>query len=123
MRAREKGAFVIALTSMAYSRSVSSRHPSGKRLFEVSDLVIDNCGCVGDASVAVEGLPEKVAPTSTAVGAAMVNAMMAQAVADIIAAGGVAPVFVSANLDAGGDHNQRMMEKYRHHIFYMGAQG
>lgn len=120
MRAREKGAKVIALTNMQTSASVTSRHPSGKRLFEVADLVLDNCGSLGDSSLEVPGVPEKVAPTSTAVGAAMLNAMVAQAVDNIVQAGGIPPVFVSANLDGGDDHNAKMLAQYKDHIFYMG---
>ena len=119
-RCREKGAKVIALTNLTYSRSVTSRHPSGKRLFEEADLVLDNCGCPGDSSLEIKGVPEKVAPTSTAVGAAMVNAMMARAVELITEAGGVAPIFMSANLDGGDEHNKKMLAKYKKHIFYMG---
>jgi hypothetical protein len=51
LRARELGAYVICLTNVKYSKSVPSRHASHKRLFEVCDLVIDNCGDVGDAAV------------------------------------------------------------------------
>lgn len=119
LRAREKGAKVIALTNLAMSRAVSSRHPDGIKLYEVADVVIDNCGCVGDAAIDVPGVPEKVAPTSTAVGAALMNAMMAQAVADIVDAGGVPPVFVSANVDGGDEHNREMLKQYGSHIFYM----
>ncbi|WP_236911772.1 SIS domain-containing protein [Clostridium sp. Cult1] len=41
MLAKEKGIYVIALTSLKHSQSVESRHESGKRLFELADLVID----------------------------------------------------------------------------------
>ena len=50
----------------------------------------------------------------------MLNAMMAQAVEMITAAGGVAPVFVSANLEGGDAHNKKMLAEYKDHIFYMG---
>jgi len=120
LRVKEKGAYVIALTNMNTSRFVSSRHPSGKNLYQVADLTIDNCGCVGDAALDIPGVPEKVAPTSTAVGAAIANAMMAQAVAKVVEAGEVPPVFVSANLDGGDEHNQKMLAQYKDHIFYMG---
>ncbi|NLJ67291.1 MAG: sugar isomerase domain-containing protein, partial [Clostridiales bacterium] len=66
LRAKEKGATVIALTNMETTRQVKSRHPSGKNLYEVADLVLDNCGCLGDAALDIPGVPEKVAPTSTA---------------------------------------------------------
>ena len=119
LRAKEKGAKVIVLTNLAMSRAVTSRHPDGVKLYEVGDVVIDNCGCLGDAAIDVPGVPEKVAPTSTAVGAALMNAMMAQAVADIVDAGGVPPVFVSANVDGGDEHNREMLKRYGSHIFYM----
>ena len=120
LRCREKGARVIALTSVAAGKASPSRHPSGKLLMDVADVVLDNCGCMGDGSLNVPGVMEKVGPTSTAVGAAMLNAMVAQAVEMITAAGGVAPVFVSANLEGGDEHNKKMLAQYKDHIFYMG---
>ena len=117
--AREKGATVIALTNMATTKAVSSRHESGKSLFQVAHLVIDNCGCVGDAAVEIPGTAYQVGPTSTAVGAAILNAIVVEAVSKIKATGRPAPVFVSANLDGGDEHNRRVMEDYREHIFYM----
>lgn len=120
LRCREKGARVIALTSVAAGREIPSRHPSGKLLMDVADLVLDNCGCVGDASIHVEGVPEKVGPTSTAAGAAMLNAVMTRAVELCVAMGATPPVFVSANVPGGDEHNKTMLEKYKNHIFYMG---
>ena len=119
MRAREIGAYVIALTSMAAS-VMKSRHPSGKSLYQVSDLVIDNCGYLGDGILDIAGVPERVGPASTAVGAAILNAVMAQAVNLIAQAGETPPVFVSGNLDTGQDHNKEMLAKYKDRIFYMG---
>ena len=120
IRARELGAAVIALTSLETSKSVRSRHPSGKLLYEVADLILDNCGCRGDAALVIPGVPEKAAPTSTAAGAIILNAMVAQAIANIAATGQEVPVFISANLDGGDAHNQAMLKKYKDHIFYMG---
>ncbi len=120
LRVKELGGTVIALTSMQYSQGVPSRHPSGKNLYEVADLVIDNCGVPGDGAVALPGLSEKVGPTSTAVGAALLNAMMTQAVADMLEAGATPPVFMSANVEGGDRHNQDMLKAYGKHIYYMG---
>ncbi len=120
LRSREKGARVIALTSVAAGKAIPSRHPSGKLLMDVADVVLDNCGCVGDASIAIEGVPEKVAPTSTAVGAAMLNAVMGRAVEIIVERGEVPPIFMSANVPGGDEHNRTMLQKYKDHIFYMG---
>ncbi len=119
-RCREKGAKVICLTSMESERNAVSRHPSGKLLADVSDLVLDNCGCVGDGSVTIDGVPEKVGPTSTAVGAAILNAVVARCVELTVQAGFKAPVFRSANVDGGDEHNRAVLAEYKDHIFYMG---
>ncbi len=119
LRARERGAKVIALTNMAYSQASTSRHSSGKRLFECADLVLDNCGAVGDAAVAVDGFAERTGPTSTAVGAAILNAMVCQTVAEFKARGVTPPVFVSANLEGGDAHNKQVMEQYKDQICYL----
>lgn len=74
---RARGAYVIAITSMAHTQSVPSRVPSGKRLFEEADLVIDNCGVPGDA--VLPGDPPYGA-TSTVTGALIVQALVSEAV-------------------------------------------
>lgn len=117
--AKEKGAAVIALTNLATSKAVASRHESGKCLYEIADVVIDNCGCVGDAALSLPGVPTCVGPTSTAIGAAILNAVAAQAVALVSQAGQDAPVFVSANIDGGDEHNGKVLDAYKDHIFYM----
>lgn len=119
LEAKKKGAHIIVVTSLEMTGSVTSRHPDSIKLCDTAEVLIDNCGCVGDASVEVPGVPEKVGPTSTAVAAALLNAMVTQAVDDIVSAGEVAPVFMSANLDGGDEHNAEMMKKYGEHIFYM----
>ncbi len=119
LEAKARGVCTIAITNLAYSSSVTSRHPSGKHLFEVCDLVLDNKGCVGDAAVELDGLAEKIGPTSTAVGAAMVNALVIETVGGMLADGVVPPVFMSANLDGGDAHNRKIFDEYKDNIFYM----
>jgi uncharacterized phosphosugar-binding protein len=62
---KARGATTVALTSLQHTRSVSSRHPSGKRLFEVCDLVLDNGAEYGDASLPVGRDGLRMGPTST----------------------------------------------------------
>ena len=117
--AKENGVRTVCLTNLAYSKSVAPRHPCGKRLFEVCDIVIDNKGCIGDAAVSIEGLPEKTGPTSTAVGAALINAITVDAINMMIEDGVVPPVLMSANLDGGDEHNAKIFAEYKDNIFYM----
>lgn len=116
---KQKGAKVIGLTSLAYSQSVSSRSRTGKRLFEVVDLVIDNGAPEGDAVVNLDGFPQAVSPVSTVLGAALLHAIMAEACALLLEKGMTPPVFMSANLEGGDAHNARLMEHYRGRVLYL----
>ena len=119
IEAVKMGVYVIALTNLEYSSNVTSRHPSGKRLYEVSNLVLDNCGVKGDAAVLLDGLAEPIGPTSTTVGTALINGIIIEVVEKLIADKIVPPVFLSANLDGGDEHNRKIFEEYKDNIFYM----
>jgi len=119
IEAEKAGVKTIAITNIAYSSSVTSRHPSGKRLFEACNIVLDNKGCVGDAAISLNGLPEKIGPTSTVVGAALVNTLVIETVGAMLDEGLLPPVFMSANLDGGDEHNKKIFDEYKDNIFYM----
>lgn len=96
--AKKRGATVIALTSMNHTEQMDSRHQSGRKLFEVADLVLDNCGWYGDAAVKLEQYPITVGPTSTIAGAFMINAITVQIAKNYEKNGEEPPVYVSANV-------------------------
>lgn len=112
MIARENGLKVIAITSLAHSTSVTSRHSSGKMLFELADVVIDNRGEPGDAAVDIEGFDIPIGPTSTITGAYIMNEITASAVRWMLANGVEPPVFKSANLDGSKEHNETLRSRY-----------
>jgi uncharacterized phosphosugar-binding protein len=98
---RRRGATVVAITSLSHSAAVTSRAPSGAKLRDVADLVLDNAAPVGDATVPLPGRTERVGPVSTVTGVVLVQAVMAEA-AHLLAARGEDPgVLVSSN--AGSD--------------------
>lgn len=117
--ARARGAYVIAVTSVQYSQSVKPRSEGMQRLFEVADLVLDNRAPVGDALCELPGTAQRVGPSSTVTGAAMLNAVVVRVAELIQAATGDAPVFLSANLDGGDEHNQRWLEHYKGRLTYL----
>jgi uncharacterized phosphosugar-binding protein len=119
LAARELGVTTIAVTALEYSQQVQSRHSSGKKLYELCDLVIDNCAPLGDAAVEIEGFAQAVGPLSTVLGCAVVNAIATQVVANLVARGVTPPVFVSANMPGGDEHNARLLAENRARIFYM----
>lgn len=116
--AKKRGATVIGITSLAYSGSVTSRHKSGKRLFECCDIVLDNKGVPGDAAITIPGLSQPCGPTSTACGATLLNAVIVGAISQMVEKGMYPPVFMSANLDGGEAYNRKIFETYQDQIFY-----
>ncbi len=119
LAARERGATTIAITSIAYTDGVTSRHPDGYKLKDVCDLVIDNEAPYGDAAVPIAGFPQAVGPLSTVTGTAIANAIVAETVARLVADGYTPPVFMSANLDGGDAHNARLMAENAYRIHYL----
>ena len=116
LESKTRGFKTIAITSLAHSQSVSARHPSGKRLFEIADLVIDNCGVPGDAILDVEGVPGKVCATSTIAGALIMDSIMAQVIQNLVDGGIIPPVFLSTNIEGGDEHNKKVFAKYQRFI-------
>ena len=112
LAAKEKGAKVIAMTSMRHSSACSSRHSSGKKIYEIADVTIDNCAEKGDAAFPIEGLDARIGPTSTVTGVVIAEAIVCQVVDDLVKAGCEVPVFVSSNVDGGDERNDATFKKY-----------
>ncbi|MDQ0189849.1 SIS domain-containing protein [Alicyclobacillus cycloheptanicus] len=103
---KDRGIPVIGVTSMSHTLSVASRHPSGKRLFEVADDVIDNCGPVGDAMLYDERLGTKVCPISSVTGAVIAQCLTAEITRNLLEWGVSVPVLKSSNLDGADAWNE-----------------
>ncbi len=113
LAAQRLGAKVVGITNTAYSRSIQSQHSSGKRLCEVADVVIDNCGVVGDAVLNMEGVDTGVAPTSGVAFCYIIWAIVAESVAQMRALGLHPHVYRSVNLPDGEEFNARAETAYR----------
>ena len=111
MEARRRGATVIALTSMAHTMSVAPRNSAGVRLCETADIVLDNGGVPGDASLEMAD-DMQVGPTSTAIGAAMLQAIACRVKEISLEEGWEAEFFKSSNIDGGDEYNAALIEKY-----------
>lgn len=110
--ARERGAKTVAITNREQSFAWPSRHASGRRLAEVADAVIDNCGINGDAAVTIPGYPFLVGPPSSITGMLIINLIVVTAVELAVQRGVVPDVFISSNTN-GDDHNERLLAELR----------
>jgi uncharacterized phosphosugar-binding protein len=96
LEARRHGVTVVGLVSAVHSDIVSAA-PCLPKLPEIADYLLDNGGCFGDAALDVPGLAERMAPTSTIVGAALIHAVWAEAGQRLAARGFVPEVWGSVN--------------------------
>jgi len=117
--AKEKGMNVVVITNMEYTQKVTSRHPSGKNLYEFADIVIDNHGEFEDSCMLLDGMNQKIAPTSSVVGCMIVNMIVISTVDNLLKLGIEPPVFRSANVDGGDEANKVIFERYKENIHYM----
>lgn len=117
LKLKELGVKIIAITSMKHTQSVKPDHPSGKRLFEVADVTVDNHAAPGDASIGVPGAKALVGPTSTIMGSLIIQSIIVEAV-DLLAKKGKAPaIFVSVNMEVSNlEELSREYMKYRGRI-------
>ena len=109
--AKEKGVPVIAIVSMAYAQD-KSRHPSGNKLHDVADIVLDNGVCHGDAAVELGDTDIRIGPISTISSCMIAQSMVVQAMENLTKMGVQPPVYVSGNLPGGMERNQDLIRKY-----------
>jgi uncharacterized phosphosugar-binding protein len=109
--ARKNGHPVIAITSLQHGAQVESRHPSGRKLTDFADVVLDNGGPFGDA---VLPLPAggAVCAVSSITAALLAQLLTAEVVRRLIEAGDTPPVYLSANVPGGDVHNDGLLQRY-----------
>ena len=103
LEARRLGMFVVALTSLPHARVSTSKHDSGRKLFEVADLVLDQQAPAGDSAVWIDGLATPVAPISSVSGCTIINLVKAETARRLTEAGAPPKVLTAAcHLGAAG---------------------
>jgi len=112
MRCKKEGVYVIALTNLSQSKEAVSRHPSGKRLFEIADCVLDSCVPAGDAMLDIEGV--RTGAGSSICSMFLLNIITSEAIKIVTAKGFRPYVFQSQNVD--GYNNDAIYEKFRNRI-------
>ncbi|MBR2788057.1 MAG: SIS domain-containing protein [Erysipelotrichaceae bacterium] len=108
-RLKKLGMKIICITSLDSSKASASRHPSGLRLFELADVILDNRSVMGDASIS-HNEEIKTGPTSTIMDCFLIQLVVTSFVQKEIDRDSDAPVFRSSNIDGGDEYNRRLFE-------------
>jgi uncharacterized phosphosugar-binding protein len=109
--AKQRGLAVVALVSRAHSDQARPAHPSGKKLIDVADVVLDNGAPVGDSLLEITGCKNKTGPFST-VGGALVMNMLRCEVAQRLMDRGIEPVFLPSHQFVGSRTVEEQLEYF-----------
>ncbi|MGA8112126.1 MAG: SIS domain-containing protein [Actinocatenispora sp.] len=108
---KERGHPLVAITSLQHTRRVEPRHPSGQRLADLADVVLDNAAPYGDATLPLPG-GGAVGAVSSVTAALLAQLIVAEVVRQLLAEGDQPPVYLSANVPGGDEHNRTLEARY-----------
>jgi uncharacterized phosphosugar-binding protein len=108
---KERGHHLIAVTSVEHTARVAPRHPSGHRLADLADVVLDNGAPYGDALLPTDG-GGRVCAVSSVTSALLAQLLTAEVVRRFHQVGEVAPIYLSANVPGGDEHNHTLESRY-----------
>lgn len=108
--AKKMGVKVIAMSSMEYAVAVDPVHSSGKKLYEIVDLTLDNCAPAAEAMMDVEGIEAKFAAASGLASAYILWSATSVAVEELMKRGKTPGILKSANFPGGPEYNKGTIE-------------
>ncbi len=117
--AKNRGITVIGVTSREYTENVEARHPSGKKMYEFADVILDNKVAKGDAILEADKMPQKFSPASGVTSNALLHALISATIEECLARGVTPPVYLGANVDGGEEWNQKLWDEYGDRVFYV----
>lgn len=112
LECKERGIALVGVTSLPHSTATPSRHSSGKRLFEVADVVIDTGIPLADAALEIDGLDSPVGASSTSITIAIAHALVAATAENLVRRGITPHVMVSPNTTGKEAANRQNDESY-----------
>lgn len=116
LAAKERGAKLVAVSSSDWQEKVpvgyALRHPSGKNLFELADICIDDYNPFGDTVVKLDGFETPIAPISNLTDFYIAHRLEIECAKACLARGVEPPFWRSANIPGGDEFNKRNLEKY-----------
>lgn len=109
--AKKRGLKVIGVVSKAHCAQARPAHPSGKKLLDVADVVLDNGAPIGDSLLEIEGCKNKTGPFSTLGGALLMNMLRCE-VAQRLMDQGIEPVFLPSHQFVGSRSVEEQLEYF-----------
>jgi len=119
LQIKESGHRIIALTSLEHTQRTPSRHPLGQKLYELADVIIDNCTAYGDTLLELPG-GEQINSASSLIGVLVAQLLNTEIAGLLQARGKEVPAFVSDNIEGGIERNLTLQRRYEARVRYKG---
>lgn len=123
LRAKEKGARVVGISSSDWGRKTPKdfpiRHKSGKHLFDVADICLENYVPFGDTVIQVEGFSQPISGISSTIDFYIAHRLEIECVKECVARGIEPPVWCSANIAGGDERNAALRARYNPRVKFL----
>ena len=123
LRAREKGARVVGISSSEWDRRTPKdfplRHRSGKHLFDIADVCIEDYVPFGDTVVQVDGFETPISGISSTIDFYIAHRLEIECVKACVARGITPPVWRSANVEGGDEYNAALRARYNSRVKFL----
>ena len=120
LTAKERGARVIGVSSREHAETCPgdhvARHPSKKNLHEIVDCAVDCKVKLGDATLEIQGFPQKTGALSTYANAYVMNCIVVEAINMMVNEGINPPVWRSGNCPGGDEWNSQFIDRFKDRI-------
>ena len=113
--AAKNGIKNISVVSSAYFEDKTE----GEKLYEISDIYIDNCVPHGDAVMDITGTEVKMGSVSTAASSFILQAVLLEAAENAAKSGKKVPIYMSGNIEGGADYNKALIKEYMPRIKHL----
>lgn len=113
--AQENNVPVVSVVSSAYFADKKS----DPLLYECSDVFIDNCVPHGDAVMDIAGIEVKMGSVSTAASSYIMQSVLMEGSRLAAAEGKIPDVYLSGNVEGGGEYNKALIKKYMPRIKHL----
>lgn len=117
LKARKRGIKTIAITTVEYSKKLTSKHPSKLRLFEAVDIVLDNCSNFGDTLVYVDEIKQGICPASGISASYILWALQSAVVEKLVKKGLNPSIYISNHMEKATEKNKEARANYEKYGF------
>lgn len=123
LESKKVGATVVGISSSDWQNTIPKdfhiRHKSGKNLFDVADICIENYVPFGDCVIQVDGFDKPITGISSIVDFYIAHRLEMECVKTCVKNGVDPPVWCSANIEGGDEKNTALREKYNPRVKFL----